>query len=87
MNNMDQSKATIIAFLDITKAFDSVDHRLLVDALDNCGIRGKLLDLIKSFLINRTQSVQINGTVSNPLPIRTGTPQGSVLGPTLFLIY
>ena len=45
------------------------------------------MPLIQSFLTNRTQSVQINGTVSNPLPIRTGTPQGSVLGPTLFLIY
>ena len=84
---LDNNNITCSIFLDIRKAFDSINHKILVKKLRDCGVRGIPLKLIKCFLTNRTQSVFLNGVTSNPQTIQCGVPQGSVLGPLLFLTY
>ena len=74
-------------FLDISKAFDRVWHLGLLYKIKNFGINGKFVDLIESFLSERYQQVIINGQSSHWLPIKAGVPQGSILGPLLFLIF
>lgn len=74
-------------FLDLTRAFDSLDHQILIDKLFNAGIRGVPLQLFKSYLYNREQSVFCNTKYSAFGTIKQGVPQGSILGPILFLIY
>ena len=74
-------------FLDISKAFDRVWHKGLLYKIKNFGIEGKLFNLIESFLSDRYQRVTINGQTSNWLPIKAGVPQGSILGPLLFLSF
>ena len=81
-----QSKAGTV-LLDISKAFDCVNHDILLDKLYHYGIRGSVLDWFKSFLTNRTHYVDINGSKSEPYTPTMGVPPGSVLGPILFLIY
>ena len=74
-------------FLDISKAFDKVWHQGLLFKLRQNGITGKLLELFRSYLKNRKQRVALNGSLSEYADIESGVPQGSVLGPLLFLIY
>ena len=74
-------------YLDFAKAFDKVPHRRLIGKLDSYGIKGRILEWIKSFLRNRIQIVKVNGALSDEAKVLSGIPQGSVLGPILFIIY
>ena len=74
-------------FLDLSKAFDTLDHSILVNKLRTYGIRGVLVDWCISYLLDRKQYVVINDSKSEMRQIRCGVPQGSILGPLLFLVY
>ena len=77
-NAMDNGKLTIGVFIDLKKAFDTVDHSILVTKLDHNGIRGVAKKWLSSYLENRKQYVCFNGTDSGFLPITCGVPQGSI---------
>jgi hypothetical protein len=84
---LDMKSDTFVAYIDFAKAFDRVSIPKLLLKLSHIGITGKLLSCIKSFLTHRSQRVRIDGTLSGCRSVISGVPQGSVLGPILFLIY
>ena len=87
LKSLDQGKEVRMVFLDAAKAFDKVWHAGLLFKLKQLGIEGSILNWIESYLSDRSQSVVINGSRSEILPLQAGVPQGSVLGPLLFLVY
>ena len=87
LKNMDEGKVTGAIFLDLKKAFDTVNHSLLLNKLKKFGIRDIELNWFKSYLNNRMQSVKVGSTLSDLEPINIGIPQGSILGPLLFIIF
>lgn len=87
VSHTERGSMAVALYLDITKAFDTVDHDILVERLYAYGIRGVILDWFASYLKGRYQVVRIGEGVSSPLKIVSGVPQGSTLGPLLFLIY
>ena len=87
--NMEIDKGNYVGavFVDLSKAFDMVNHTLLIDKLSSLGITGIENRWFQSYLNNRTQCVSLNGTISTPNVIRSGVPQGSILWPLLFLLF
>ena len=84
---LDRGEFTIAVLIDFRKAFDTVDHQILLGKLYHYGIRGIAFDWIKSYLTNRMQYVSYNNANSIPKSINCGVPQGSILGPLLFILY
>ena len=84
---LDKSNSVLSIFIDFSKAFDTVPHDLLIKKMEFYGIRGALNDWFKDYLSNRSQKTSIDGYLSNTDSISLGVPQGSVLGPILFLLF
>ncbi len=88
LKNMDNGEINCVVFLDVRKAFDSINHEILIDKMRNLfGIIGIQLKWFESYLNNRVQQYMINGKLSSQKTITCGVPQGSILGPLLFLLY
>lgn len=87
VENIENKLMTLGLFLDLKKAFDTVQHHILIKKLEMYGIRGVALNLMKNYLTNRYQYVSINNVSSIKMKIQYGVPQGSILGPLLFLLY
>ena len=87
LDGIQNQKRVLGIFIDESKAFDTINHGILLEKLCRYGIRGNCLELLKDYLTSRNQLVKFNGEKSNIGIIEFGVPQGSVLGPLLFLIY
>ena len=86
-SSLDSGDLVIGVFLDLKRAFDTVDHHILIKKLFSYGIRGNTLKWFQSFLTDRSQFVTYDGIESKVLPFKYGVPQGSILEPLLFIIY
>uniref|UniRef100_A0A1X7VSN2 Reverse transcriptase domain-containing protein n=1 Tax=Amphimedon queenslandica TaxID=400682 RepID=A0A1X7VSN2_AMPQE len=82
-----QLKQVGVIHLDIKKAFDTVDHNVLLERLWNCGIRGEMWNLIQSYLSHQQQCVSVRGSRSSLLAMTSGVPQGSLVGPLFLILY
>ena len=88
LEGFDENKCTVIVFLDLSAAFDTIDQEELLDILlEEIGISGTALAWSRLFMIGRTQKVRINNEYSESMEVLFGTPQGSVLGPEMFSLY
>lgn len=87
LRGIDAKKLTVLVLLDYTKAFDTINHDIMLAILKNIGITGNSLNFFRHYLTGRCQSVKIEESVSMPLELFCGVPQGSILGPLLFTLY
>ena len=85
--NLDRKMFNLVVLIDLKKAFDTVDHQILLRKLELYGIKGQALTLLRSYLTNRNQKCQIKNSFSSKRQIKCGVPQGSILGPLFFLLY
>ena len=85
--NIDKGHVNAVVFLDLKKAFDTVDHTILLSKLEACGVKGSEHAWFKSYLNLRTQKCFVNGSLSDSKSLAFGIPQGTILGPLLFIIY
>ena len=85
--NISKGNLNTVAFLDVKKAFDTIDHNIMLDKLSHYGIVNEEVSFFKLYLPNKKQSCYVNGKLSIPLNVSKGVPQGSILGPLLFIIY
>ena len=86
--SLDNGNISIVTFLDLSAAFDTIDHNILLSRLEHVfGIHGTALQWFSSYLSNRTQTVSINNLKSDPALVPYDVPQGSVMGPVLFVLY
>ena len=85
--NIDKGLLNGVIFIDLKKAFDTIDHAILLRKLEHYGVDDGALLWFRSYLTDRKQKCYVNGNLSSPLTINCGVPQGSILGPLLFLIY
>ena len=86
-NQLNNHKYTISIFMDLSKAFDVINHEILKNKLDHYGFRDNFLNFLLNFIKDRTYFVHVNGLNSDMKMLNIGVPQGSTLGPLLFLIY
>ena len=85
--NIDNGLLNGLVFIDLKKAFDTVDHAILLDKFTHYGVDENALRWFQSYLSGRTQRCCVNGHLSGSRPIKYGVPQGSIIGPLLFLVY
>ena len=84
---IDKSEVSVVVLLDMSKAFDSIRHDLLLQKLQSIGVASSSLEWFHNYLSGRSQRVRIGDAISDPLPLKYGVPQGSILGPVFFTIY
>ena len=87
LDSLNRQQVSLLLLIDFSKAFDMVEHDILLDKLNHYGIRGNILNWFKSYLSDRKQFVTIDGIDSGEKVMKYGVPQGSILGPLLFIIY
>ena len=83
----EEGNLTGMILIDLQKAFDTIDHEILLCKMNYLGFTKSAIDWFRSYLANRTSVVHVNGEYSNPGNLKCGVPQGSILGPLLFLLY